>query len=312
MVMLSESLALRIAQRHGIVTTDELLADGWSRDAVRRWVGKRQLVGVHSGVYRLATSPDTFESRCVAATLSDPSAVVTGAAAGRLWDFRHLFRPDEPIVLVEHDRTPIVRGVVLRRTNVLDSSDWVERTDGIRVATPVRAWFDCARDVADERFERLTEWVIDRHATAPTLWAMARRMSARGRPGLARVTRVLSQREVWQKPAGSGLELRVLNALAASGIGGIVRQHPIRLPNGIVIHPDGALPDLRWAVEIDHVTWHGGRLDAQRDKGRDRQLRRLGWQVDRVTDQEVRDDFAGVIAELVDLVDLRRRELRAA
>jgi very-short-patch-repair endonuclease len=78
-----------------------------------------------------------------------------------------------------------------------------------------------------------------------------------------------------------------------------------------VIHPDGAIPDIRWAIEIDHVTWHGGRLDAQRDKGRDRQLRRIGWQVDRVTDQEVRDDFAGVITELVELVTLRRRELAA-
>ena len=311
MAVMSNTLAHRVAERHGIVTTEELLADGWSSNAVRRQVTAGLLVRVHSGVYRVGTAPDSFESRCVAASLADPSVVVTGAAAARLWEFRHVFRPEEPIVLVEHDRTPIVRGVVVRRTNVLDPSDWVERPDGSRVATPVRAWFDCARDLNDERFERLTEWVLDHHTRVPTLWAMVRRMAGRGRPGLARVTRVMSQRASWQKPAGSGLELRVLKALADRGVGNIVRQHPIRLSNGHVIHPDGAILDIRWAIEIDHVTWHGGRLDAQRDKGRDRQLRRVAWQVDRVTDQEVRDDFAAVIGELVELVALRRRELAA-
>ena len=137
-------------------------------------------------------------------------------------------------------------------------------------------------------------------------------MSTRGRPGLARVHRVLSQRSDWQKPAGSGIELKVLKALERAGLPTLVRQHPLRLPNGVVIHPDGADPRVRWAVEVDHVTWHGGRFDAQRDKGRDRGARRIGWQVDRVTDQELSDDFAGAIAELVDLHRLRVAEIARA
>lgn len=115
----------------------------------------------------------------------------------------------------------------------------------------------------------------------------------------------MSKRSDWQRPAGSGLELRVLHALEAEGIGTLVRQYPLVLPNGVIIHPDGADPAIRWAIEIDHVTWHGGRSDAQRDKGRDRGARRLGWQVDRVTDQELADDFLGAIRELVELYLLR-------
>ena len=311
MAQLSPPLATLVAARHGIVTARQLLADGWSRNAIRYQVESGGLIGVHDGVYRIATSPDTFEARCVAACAADPSVVVTGPAAARLWDFRHVFRPEVPIVLVEHDRSPIAKGVVLRRTNVLDRSDWVERNDGVRVASPVRAWFDCARDIDDERFERLTEHVLDRFASVPTVWAMARRMSARGRPGMARVKRVLSQREPWQKPAGSGLELKVLKALEARGVTGLVRQHPIRLRNGVVVHPDGALPAIRWAVEIDHVEWHGGRFETQDDKGRDRQLRRIHWQVDRITDQEIRERFAASIDELVELVALRRQTFAA-
>jgi very-short-patch-repair endonuclease len=126
------------------------------------------------------------------------------------------------------------------------------------------------------------------------------------------VNRVLSLRSDWQRPADSGLELRVLKALERRGVNPLVRQYPLRLIDGTVIHLDGAVPELRWAVEIDHVTWHGGRFDTQRDKARDRGARRLGWQVERVTDQELADDFARAISELVELHRLRRIELRAA
>jgi very-short-patch-repair endonuclease len=303
---LSPSLAAKVAASHGIVTRKLLRDDGCTENSLRSMVAAGVLVRRHNEVYRLTTARETFESRCVAACMADSSVVVTGAAAARLWGFRHVFRPERPIILIEHDRTPLTRGVILRRTNVLDDIDSTLRDDGIRVATPPRAWFDCARDVDDERFEALTEWVLDHHASVPTLWATRSRLAGRGRPGLARVNRVLSRRAVWQRPSGSGLEVKVLRELERRGVAGLVRQHPIRLQNGVTVHPDGALPDLRWAVEIDHVTWHGGRLDAQRDKGRDRQLRRVGWQVDRVTDLEVREQLDATISELVELIEIRR------
>ena len=285
MFHLPADLSAAVAARHGIVTRREILGAGISDDHLRRAVSGGALQRLHRGVYRVAAAPLTFEARCAAACLADDEAVVTGTAAGRLWQFRHVWRPEQPIVAVRHNRSPLNRGVLVRRTNVLEPSDWVARDDGIRVASPPRAWFDCARDLDDDRFERLTEWVIDHHASVPTLWEMRARLNAGGRPGLARVNRVLSQRATWQKPAGSGLELRVLKALEARGVRNLVRQHPIRLADGSVVHPDGALPGIKWAVEIDHVTWHGGRSDAQRDKGRDRHLRRVGWQIDRVTDR---------------------------
>jgi very-short-patch-repair endonuclease len=311
MATISRRLAEVVARRHGIVTHGELLADSHTRHSVRRLVEAGVLVVEHKQVYRVATSPDSFESRCAAACAADPSAIVTGVAAARLWQFRHVWLPEVPHLLVAHDRTPITRNVVLRRSNVIDGSDAVARPDGIRVACPPRAWFDCARDLDDERFERLTEWVLDRHANVPTLWRTAQRLQARGRPGLARVKRVMSRRADWQKPADSGLELRVLMALEARGIV-LVRQHPLVLPNGITIHPDGADPSIRWALEIDHVTWHGGRLDAQRDKTRDRQARLLGWEVERVTDQELAEDFHGTIDQIVALYRRRQATFAAA
>lgn len=311
MPQLSVSLAQRVAVRHGIVSKNELLADGLTQHTLRRLIDGRTIQAIHQGIYRMATSPDTFEQRCAAACLADPSVVITGRAAGQLWEFRHVGISTIPIALVEHDRKPLARGVVLRRSNVIGAEDIVERADGIRIASPPRTWFDCARDLSDERFEMLTEWVLDHHAAVPTLWHTVQRLNQQGRPGLARVRRVFSARSQWQKPAGSGLELRVLRALERAGIPELTRQHPIRLPDGSTIHPDGALPDLRWAVEIDHVTWHGGRFDAQYDKGRDRKLRKIRWQVERITDAELRDDFSGTVAEVVEMYRLRTRTLAA-
>src|SRR5215203_6131178 len=122
----------------------------------------------------------------------------------------------------------------------------------------------------------------------------------------------MSQRSDWQRPAGSGIEFDVLKALRQRGVSPLVQQFPLTLPNGIVIHPDGADPESRWAVEVDHVTWHGGRFDAQRDKSRDRNARRIVWQVDRVTDLELKSNFSAAITDLYELWLLRRAESNAA
>ncbi|WP_158412561.1 type IV toxin-antitoxin system AbiEi family antitoxin domain-containing protein [Ilumatobacter nonamiensis] len=307
----SADLLTHVASHHGVVTTRQMLDDGVTRHAIAHLSQERILKRLHNGVYLIASSPLTFEARCVAACQADPEAVITGPAAARLWEFRHVFQPRVPEVLVRHDRTPITSGVTLRRTNVLTAEDVVVRTDGIRVASPPRAWFDCASQLGDEKFEMLTEWVLDRHDDVATLFRTVRRLDTRGRPGLARVHRVLSQRPAWQKPAQSGLETKVLSALRRAGLRGLTNQHPIRLPNGVVIHADIADPAIGWALEIDHVTWHGGRFEAQRDKARDRQARTAGWLVDCVTDQALKDDFDREIADVVESHALRAVE-RAA
>lgn len=310
MRQISGPLAAIIANQHGIVDRRSLTNDLLDRSDIARLVSSDRLVVVHRGVYRVATSPDTFESRCVAACLADPTGVITGRAAARLWSFRHVRRTDDPDLLVAHHSNSISRGVRLRRTNVLSVEDAVTRADSIRVAAPPRAWFDLAAELDDERFEMLTEHVIANHGQVPTLWRTVRRLETPGRSGLARVRRVLSSRPVWQKPAGSGLELSVLKALEHAGVPEMVRQHRIRLDNGTTIHPDGAIPELRWAIEVDHITWHGGRFDAQYDKSRDRAARRSGWQVERITDAALRADFVREIAAVVEMYHLRSDEVR--
>jgi hypothetical protein len=51
-------------------------------------------------------------------------------------------------------------------------------------------------------------------------------------------------------------------------------------------------------IEIDHVTWHGGKLDLTADKRRDRPLRRIGINSTRVTDDDVRQRLPSIIEDL--------------
>lgn len=301
----SAHLARQISRQHGVVTGTQLRADGFTRDIVSRLVSRSVLIPLHQGVYRVATSPDTFESRCVAACAADPEAVITGVAAGRLWQFRHIFPVNVPEVLVAHHANPMSRGVTLRRTNELVNEDVVPRPDGIRVASPQRTWFDCAVHLDDAHFEMLTEHVLDHHCQTPTLWRITRRLEARGRRGLGRVRRVLSARAEWQRPLDSALEVRVLKALRRAGITELVRDHPIKLANNTIVHAAGALTGVKWAVEIDHVMWHGGRFDDNYVTSRDRAVGESGWEIVRVTDLALRADFAGEIDAVVAACRLR-------
>ena len=234
----------------------------------------------------MATSPDTFHARCVAACRADPSAVVGGVATANLWEFRHVFRVAVPIILVEHDRTPIARGVQLRRTNLLPLADIVARPDGIGVAATtgmVRLWMGHRRDT----------------------FRAAHRMGARS-PFDASDSLVdgqeNEQKGATRRSKGQTRDVAAIGLAATSRFGSRTRRDPgvaatRRQPARATVparlaerncDPSGCgRPSARWAVEVDHVTWHGGRFDAQRDKSRDRNARRIGWQVDRVTDLEL-------------------------
>ena len=64
-----------VAAHHGVVTTREMLADGVTRHAIAHLSQERILRRLHNGVYLIASSPLTFEARCVAACQADePSA----------------------------------------------------------------------------------------------------------------------------------------------------------------------------------------------------------------------------------------------
>ncbi len=311
MTAISSEFATYVRDVHGVVSDPELRSLGISKDQRERLVTNGLLVPLLPGVYRLASSPESLEGWCRAISLADERAAITGRAAGKLAGLRRMGISAEIEVRVPHFvNTLSAPHIRLRRCNILDPNHVVLRADGIRVVSPARLAFDLGADLPDLDLESVIEQLLDRGScTMRDLHDMAHRMYHHARPGAKRFVRVIQSRPAWLKPADSHLEVVLFDALRRAGIRGLVRQHEIRLPDGVVVHPDIAVPELMWAIEVDHVTWHGGRVDAQLDKSRDRRLRHIGWQIDRVTDHEIASQLQRVTAELV---AIHRTHLRAS
>ncbi len=291
-------------QRHGLVTAAELTKHGVLGRTRSATLESGLVVPVHRGVYRLGSHAESFEQRCLAACLAAPDACLSGPTAGRIWGLRKV-RTDDVHLLAR--RRIHLLGVTAHRSDVFGPDDVTER-GGLRLLRPVRLACDLAWFLSDPDLESVFEQMIDRRlAMVPALRAAARRFCGCGRPGSERLARVLESRPVWLKPADSDLEVQVRRGLAAAGFE-FERQVPVVLDSGVTVHLDLADRAIKLGIEVDHVTWHGGRLDAQRDKGRDRGLARLGWTICRVTDDDVLNRYAATIAELVEIVRSRSEE----
>ena len=297
MTTLTRPLLASARQRHGLLTARELKRE--------RVVGRRRselleaglLVPVHRGVYRIASHPETFEQRCVAACLAAPHAAISGPTAGRVWGLRKVFTDDVHLL---SRATVHLFGVAAHQTDLLTKCDITERC-GLPVLRPLRLFCDLAWHLDDAGLESVYEQMLDRRMFAvPDVRAAAKRFAARGRPGSVRLHRVIDARPTWLKPADSDLEVRLWRALKQSGFE-FERQVPVLLDGGTTVHVDLADPRLRFGIEVDHVTWHGGRLDVQRDKQRDRELARIGWTISRVTDDDVFGRLNQTVEQLIDI-----------
>jgi hypothetical protein len=303
MSMFTPALNLVIRRQHSVVSDEQLEAHGITRQRRRTLFANGVFDTIHRGVYILSSAEHTVEARSVAACLANPRLVICGTTAGRIMRLRKMVGDD--IHAMALNACPQLAGVVTHRTNHLLDSDIDIRPDGIRILRPPRLAHNLADHVDDSGFESVLEQLLDRRElTVPELFAADRELRKRGRDGAARFARVLAKRPAFAKPKNSDLEVRVLRALAGRGLL-LVPQYEITLKDGSVIHPDGADPARRFGVEVDHVTWHGGRRVTVYDKWRDRQTILLGWQIPRVTDEDLRTRFHQTINELVELYEAR-------
>ena len=300
------TLNARIRLQHGVVSAEQLAAHGITAQQRQTLVRTRVFRPLHQGVYVSTAVSLSIAARCVAACLAVPDLVISGPTAARLRNLRKVSDNTDIHALGLHGPTRLA-GVVVHRTNQLDFANDVEvRPDGIRMLRPARLAFDLARFLDDQSFESVVEQMIDRQlCNIPRFFATGRRLKRPGREGTARFARVLAKRPAWAKPKDSDLEVELLRALSDRGVV-LVPQFELELPDGSVVHLDGGDSGRRFGVEVDHVTWHGGRVSRVYDKWRDRQTDRLGWVIPRVPDEELRDHWVMTLNDLVEIYATRK------
>jgi very-short-patch-repair endonuclease len=255
---------------------------------------------VHRNVYRVASHEETFEQRCVAACLAAPHAALSGPTAGRLMGLRKTWTNDVHII---SKRTVLLFGVVAHRSTFLTPGDVHERGP-LRLLRPARLVCDLASFLDDDDLESVIEQMLDKRIVQlSTARQLARDFVRSGRNGSARLARVLDSRPNWRRPVDSDLELRLLKAMQRRGLD-LTPQFRVLLDSGHQVSLDLAVPALKFGVEVDHVTWHGGRLETQRDKVRDREVMRLGWTVARVTDEDIARRLDETASQLMDIASV--------
>lgn len=267
----------------GLVTPDNLRSRAWQR--------------VFRGIYADASLTLTHQTRCAAAiAFLAPEAIVAGRSAATLYGVE-VGAPTDPVELLVPPTVSRCRhaGVVVHRASV-DATD--RRLLGrIPVTSPVRTCWDlaCWLDPV-EAVVWIDRMVARGRVTTADLSDWLDRPLVGGRRGRRRFERVLSLTDA---RAESPQESRLRVRLTLAGLRPPAVQHEIYDDDGrFVARVDLAWPQRKVAVEYDGL-WHvGSAAQIHADRRRLSALASRGWTVIIVTSARLRDDFAGLTAEL--------------
>lgn len=289
------------ARQHGVASPDQLLAAGMSARQVQHLQQAGAIELVLRGAYRTPSAPITELGRCAAVSLARPDVAIAGPTAGRLWGFRRLPRDHRIHVIAPRASNPaIAKWVVPYRTDARHDHDVVDRNDGIRLTTRARTAFDLARWLSPGDLLSVIEQAADDGAlTDSDFLAVAADWLSPQRPWARRFLRSLDRR-LPGGPAESHPEVRIAETLRRTAIRGLVRQHPVQLPGYGEARFDLAVPELRWAIEIDVHPRHRETLGVASDQARDRAAATIGWVTTRITKEQYDTRFHETMADIIE------------
>jgi hypothetical protein len=305
--------ALRLfAAQFGVATVRQLVEVGVPDRTIDRAKQRGVIAGVLPGVVELADFPPSFRQRAMAAQLfGGDGSFLAGSTAARLYGIRGMPQHLIELVTITRRRGELPNWLERSYSRWIDCEDVVVRDDGLRIAAPPLMLLGLASRLDDLRFERAAEdaWHL-RLVTPPQAVEYLQHVAAPGRRGVARMRRWLDRVADRARPAQSRLEVAVANAAVAAGLPAPVRQHPVTLRSGVVIHLDLAWPDVRLGIEPGHSWWHGGDLGQRADQQRRRECAAVGWQVESY-DESSANNLAVVGAEMATIYRRRQELFRA-
>jgi len=282
------------AAQHGVASTRQLHDLGIGRSRIQRARRSGLVVPMTSSVLRIASSPETFRARCMAVQLHlDGVGFLSGWTAGRLRGLRRMPTSTIHYTVPADIRTPLPDFVALHRSRWYDARRDREVLDPFVVAVPTRMLFGLAAAFNQHRFRLAAEDAWHLGLTTPIEMAdYLERHRCRGKDGVRTIEQWLEHALAQRRPAQSGLEQALLEALTRVGLPRPQRQHPLVLPNAETIHLDVAWPEIRLAIEPGATWWHGGDARQRRDQQRDLACGELGWQVFRLDETLAADPIA--------------------
>lgn len=293
------------AGRHGgVVTRSEALALGISARTLVRRVRDGVLIEIKEGVYALPGSNDlhvldlTAACRKLGAVVSHQSAAYLHGMVGR--------RATKPTVSVLRNRSKDLAGVTVHQMGDL-SEDQVVTIGGLRVTSPERTIIDLAATLADRALARILDNALASGIVAfETLMDLFERIGRRGKPGTAKLRKLLEARGYDYRPPESELERRLLQILTDADLPRPELQFRapwLRRINGRV---DMAYVDQRLVIEGDSRRWHQLSEAFETDRLRDNATQLAGWRILRFTWTEITTNPERVVTTVRRALELER------
>jgi very-short-patch-repair endonuclease len=285
--MAREAWALAENQ-HGVISSDQLLEVGYTRQAIHHRIRKGRLHPLHRAVYAVGRSNVTDHGRWMAAALACEGSVISHSSAGALWRMG----PEERD-LVELSLPSLSRrrrpGLRIHQRPSLRERD-LTREYGIPVTTPIQTLIDMSLRLDRLGIERMINEADKYNLTHPP--ALRGALEARaGEPGVAKLRFIVDRRTF--RLTKEGLERRFLPLARRAELPAPLTG---QLVNGFEV--DFYWPDLGLVVETDGLRYHRTPAEQARDRLRDQTHTVAGLTPLRFTHEQVRYEPEHVLAVL--------------
>jgi very-short-patch-repair endonuclease len=274
------TVARLAAAQQGMVTTEQLIAAGFSYAAIARRVADGWLVRRHRGVHQLGVFGGPWGTEMAALLACGSGSAVSHRSCAAV---DGLFPRDENAPV---DVTTTARGrpgVRVHRGR-LGAGDVVVR-HGLTLTTPVRTLLDLASSVPDRELERLVEEAQVRRLITPEQLLAALEPGRRGTKRL----RAIVEPELGCTRSEAERRLRAL--VNAAGLP--APRTNVRIAG---LEVDAVWPQQRLVVEVDGYAFHRTREAFERDRRRDARLLVAGYRVLRITWRRLTREPEQVIA----------------
>ncbi|MGH9197990.1 MAG: type IV toxin-antitoxin system AbiEi family antitoxin domain-containing protein, partial [Acidimicrobiia bacterium] len=212
-VLTLQKIAELQQRQFGVISREQLLASGATRRWIERKVQQGELVRVLRSVFRLAGSPDTFESKLMAAFLFvGGGAAVSHGSAGSLMG---LIKPEasSPIhISLPKSGRRSAEGIVVHNVRDLEPMDVVMFKNVLPVTSATRTLIDLAATSDLESLELMLDEALLRGWTKLVRLKWRLNTIGHGREGIAFLRELVAERE-GRPLAQSQLETRFLRLI---------------------------------------------------------------------------------------------------
>jgi hypothetical protein len=286
-------VTLRLARaQHGVVSRFQITGSGVSESAVDRRIRNGTLVPVFPGVYAVGHDILSHRGWWRAALLSGgPGSVLSHATAAACWglisppnriDIIRGFNREPPTSINGPRRTPNRSMLRIHRTTVMETWETVEH-EAFPLTSVPRTLLNLAARSSVSRLETL---LAEADRLRLVDWREMRAVTERGNgwPGAGKLREIVQRWNPDAVATKSELERRFLGFCSAHG-------YPSPSVNVVVggFEVDCLWPKERLIVELDSALFHQNQKVFESDRRRDSILSKLGYEVRRVTDEQLRD-----------------------